>query len=288
MTALFSRRTRRVSLALGTVLLFLVLAGVTYQSVSNAVERRRFPHPGKMVDVGDHQLHLYCVGERHPSVVLEAPAGGMSMNWAWVQNDLKSSVRVCTYDRSGLGWSEAGDAPYDPMRVPGELHALLQQAGERGPYLLAGQELGSVFAQMFAARYPREVIGLVKIDDPADTAGARRSTKTTSAWPWLARVGLLRVTRSLSRHAAGLPPPANGAAQAFLNRPDHLTRASRELASLDATAAELGTTSRVSSNVDVISVKTVTEQPPIVLASHDQALTVTRALLSAVERARQR
>jgi uncharacterized membrane protein affecting hemolysin expression len=41
MAALLSRRTRRVIVALCTVLLFGVLAGVTFQSISNALERRR-------------------------------------------------------------------------------------------------------------------------------------------------------------------------------------------------------------------------------------------------------
>jgi len=68
--------------AVATVLLFLVLAGVTFQSVSNAVERRRFPHPGRLVDIGGHQLHLYCVGKGTPVVILESPVGGVFTSWA--------------------------------------------------------------------------------------------------------------------------------------------------------------------------------------------------------------
>ena len=49
------------------------------------------------------------------------------------------------------------------------------------------------------------------------------------AAPWLARTGILRATRLLSRHAAGLPEPSAGALRAFLNRPDHLTRAAIEV-----------------------------------------------------------
>jgi len=285
--AFFSRRTRRVVVALSTVLLFIVLAGVTYQSVANAVERRRFPHPGKLVDVGEHQLHLYCVGDRSPLVVLESPAGTMSMNWAWVQNDLKSTTRVCSYDRSGLGWSEAGDDDYDPSRVADELHALLQEAGEREPIILGGQEFGAALAQLYAARYPREVIALVLVDDPALTPVASSSVRSASVWPWLARVGILRGTRSLSKLAGGLPPPANGAAQAFFNRPDHLTRAAQEINSLRDVASQAAA-STVDPSIVVTRVTTGESRVPVVLASHDEARTVTRALLDAVERARRR
>jgi len=287
MAALFSRRTRRVTVALCTVLLFGVLAGVTFQSISNALERRRFPHPGRLVEIGNHQLHLHCIGDGAPTVALEAPAGGLSMTWAWVQDELASITRVCSYDRAGLGWSEAGEGRYDPMRAADDLRALLQRSGERTPVILAGQEFGAVLARLYADRFPLDVASLVLVDDPAESDGARGSARTARAWPWLARVGVLRITRSLSRRANGLPDHARGAAQAFLNRPDHLTRAAQEVARLgDLTAAS--TAARIDSTVAVIRVITGRHDPPVVLASRDEAHAVTRALIGAVERARRR
>ena len=117
---------RRVLLTAGVVILFVILIGATYQGVATALERREFPHPGRMIDIGSHQLHLYCLGQGAPAVVLEAPATTMSAAWAWVQADVGKITRVCSYDRAGLGWSEAGDAPFSPQEVPTELNALLQ------------------------------------------------------------------------------------------------------------------------------------------------------------------
>lgn len=286
MAALFSRRTRRNIVAVATVLLFLVLAGVTFQSVSNAVERRRFPHPGRLIDIGGHQLHLYCGGDRGPVVVLESPAGGVSTSWAWVQNDLRSVARVCSYDRSGLGWSEAGDDQFDVARVPDELHALLEQAGERGPFIFAGQELGAAFARLYAARYPGDVIALVLIDDPSETSIAV-PLRSAEAWPWFARIGALRITRSLSRRAHGLPSTASGATQAFLNRPDHLTRSADEIAAL-RTIGSIEGEADIGPAIDVTRVTIGRPSAPAVLASSDQAGIVTRALRDAVDRARRR
>jgi pimeloyl-ACP methyl ester carboxylesterase len=227
------------------------------------------------------------VGERLPTVVLEAPAGGLSMTWAWVQDEVAATTRVCSYDRAGLGWSEAGDGRYDPMRAADDLHALLQRSGEHAPVILAGQEYGAVLARLYADRFPHEVAGLVLVDDPSESAGPHGSARTAAAWPWLARVGLLRVTRSLSRRATGLPPHASGAAQAFLNRPDHLTRAAREVARVrDVTAA--ATTAHIDATMAVTHVTTTHHDPPVVLASHKEAENVTRALIDAVERARHR
>jgi len=222
------------------IVCFVTLAGATYQGVATALERRQFPHPGRLVDVGGHQLHLYCAGSGAPTVVLEAPATAMSSAWAWVQADVAKTTRVCSYDRAGLGWSEAGDAPFTPEAVPTELNALLQGAEEHAPYVLAGAELGAAFVSLYASRYQADTVALILVDPPGPFSGNRRSPTATRFFmvsPWLARTGVLRATRTLTNSAAGLPQPAAGALKAFLNRPDHLTRAAGELSRWDDTVA---------------------------------------------------
>jgi pimeloyl-ACP methyl ester carboxylesterase len=229
-------RVRRVLITAAVILMFLVLAGATYQGAATALERRQFPHPGRLVDVGGHQLHLYCIGGGTPTVVLEAPATGMSAAWGWVQPDVAQVTRICTYDRAGLGWSESGDRGYDPAAVPSELHALLEGAGEPGPYVVGGQGLGAALATLYAAQFGPEVAALVLIDPPmADQPSRRSGTRLLNASPWLARAGVLRATRMMSNNASGLPDVSAGPLSAFLNRPDHLTRAAAELARWDDT-----------------------------------------------------
>ena len=214
---------------MGTI--FFVLAGTTYQGVATALERRQIPHPGRLIDVGGHQLHLDCSGEGQPIVVLEAPSMGMSAVWGWIRQDLTSRTRVCGYDRSGLGWSESGDFDYDPSRAIDELHVLLERASETGPYVLVGHEFGAALATAYAARYRPDLAALVLIDPPAQDNGPDQSSmmRFADSWPWLARVGVLRGTRLLSRRADGLPETSTAAVSAFLNRPDHLTRSAGEL-----------------------------------------------------------
>jgi pimeloyl-ACP methyl ester carboxylesterase len=226
-----SARVQQILKTTAVITIVILLAGATYQGVATAVERRKYPHPGSLVDVGGHQLHIYCTGEHSrsvPTVILEAPEGGMSAEWAWVQSAVSATRRVCSYDRGGLGWSEAGDLPYDPGRVPEELHQLLRNADITGRYVLVGQSLGAAFARLFAARYPEEVVGLILIDFPS--ADAPSETRMAAASPWLARAGLLRASGMWADRAEGLPEQDAGVLRSFLNRPDHLTRASREFA----------------------------------------------------------
>jgi pimeloyl-ACP methyl ester carboxylesterase len=283
----FSQRARHLAFAVAGLATFIVLAGVTYQSVATALERRKFPYPGRLINVGDHQLHIHCTGTGAPTVVLEAPAAGISVGWAWVQNDLAMMTRVCSYDRAGLGWSEAADGEYRAARIPGELHTLLERAHERGPFVIAGHELGASFARMYASRYPGEMAALVLIDDPSAWSDSSPNdvSRLVRAWPWLARVGLLRATRGLSRHAAGLPLETGGATRAFLNRPDHLTRGALEIVKLRETA-DVAAEETIDPALPISQVSVSRKEPPALLDSADCARAVRRAIEEAISRVR--
>lgn len=222
-------RIRRVLMLAIAILIFLTLAGATYQGVATALERRRFPYPGRMVDVGGHQLHIYCVGEGSPTVVLEAPAAAMSAAWGAVQPVLAQSTRVCSYDRAGLGWSEAGDGGFAPLTAAAQLKTLIERSGERPPFILAGHGLGAALAILEAEQLTGDVVALALIDQPLDPGEEPSDYQRVQISPWLARAGVLRLSGTLSDRVGGLPEPSARALSAFLNRPDHLTRASMEL-----------------------------------------------------------
>ena len=284
--AVMPSRLRRALLTAAAVLLFLVLAGATYQGVATALERRRFPHPGQLVDLGGHQLHIYCTGEGSPTVVLEAPATGMSAAWGWVQPEVAVATRVCSYDRAGLGWSEAGGRPYQPAAVAGDLRALLQGAGERAPYVIVGQGLGAAFASLHAATLGADVAALVLIDAPAPGALVSQLDPRVSlvdASPWLARAGVLRATRLLSGDAAGLPAASAGALAAFLNRPDHLTRSARELSLWDDTM-RLAEAAALDPSLPVLRITAPDSGSTAFLTEPDAARAVSTGIISVVTR----
>lgn len=230
-----TRRVRRRVKAAVLAIVFIVFVGATYQGVATAIERREQPRPGALVNVGSHQLHIHCTGSGRPTVVLEAPAFGMSAAWDPVQARVATRTRVCSYDRSGLGWSEWGDRAYDAHRVPDDLHAALSALREPLPIVLVGEGLGAAFARLYAGRYPEDVAALVLVDSsPQSGAPALRA----AAWlPWVSRVGLLRVLQLIGVNPFDVPDLPSGPMRMFLDRPDHLTRAVQELASASSVEA---------------------------------------------------
>jgi len=193
-----------------TALLLLGLLGARHEAALEAADARTYPPPGQMVDVGGHRLHLSCVGTGSPTVVIDAGMGGWSASWSnWVQPEAAKTTRVCTYDRAGMGYSEAGPLPRTARRFAEELHTLLHGAGVPGPYVLVGHSLGGLTVRVFAQEYASETAGLVLIESmhrgsATPSAAATPSALTTpaesrllSAGRWIlalpARVGLLRL-----------------------------------------------------------------------------------------------
>ena len=122
------------------------------------------PALGRLISVGAHKLHLHCLGAGSPTVVLEAGLGGSALEWVEIQASLSQSFRTCSYDRAGMGWSETGPLPRSAEQITLELHTLLQNAREPGPYILIGHSFGGYSAQLFASRFPELSAGLVLID----------------------------------------------------------------------------------------------------------------------------
>jgi pimeloyl-ACP methyl ester carboxylesterase len=146
------------------VIVVILAVLIVNQTIALSRTRAQFPAPGKLVDVNEHLMHIYCTGTGSPTVVIDAGNGSFSVEWTPIQEALSQTTRVCTYDRAGYGWSEPAAGQRDGAQVVDELLTLLQVAGEPGPYLLVGHSLGGVHVRQFAAQYPEEVAGLVLVD----------------------------------------------------------------------------------------------------------------------------
>jgi pimeloyl-ACP methyl ester carboxylesterase len=196
--------TGRILLGLLALIIVLAASGATYQAIMAAGDTKRYPPPGQLVDVGGHRLHLYCVGEGSPTVVLDAGLGAFSLDWGAVQPGVAASTRVCAYDRAGLGWSEAGPRPRSPQQFADELHTLLTNGGIPGPYVLVAHSISGKTARLFASQHPNEVAGMVLIDARHESVDDHLTPEQVAAEDtqqrhfqdmikWMARFGLVRV-----------------------------------------------------------------------------------------------
>ena len=119
---------------------------------------------GKMVNIGSSKLFMNCTGSGKPTVILEAGAGAWSIHWANVQAELAKSNRVCSYDRAGLGKSDAGEMPRTAKQAAADLEQLLSKSKETGPYILAGHSFGGWVIRLFQESNPDKVMAMAMID----------------------------------------------------------------------------------------------------------------------------
>ncbi len=195
---------KRILLGSIAAILSLIVVGVIYQLIGSTMDARRFPPPGELVDVGGYQMHLHCTGEGSPTVILEALSGGMSSYWAWVQPEIAQITRVCSYDRAGRAWSEAGqeNQEQDLWTTAETLYNLLVNAGEEGPYVLVGHSIGGLYVRAFAQEHPDDVSGVVLLDSahpeqldrfPEMEAANDAYLQQSAVFPTLAQIGLFRL-----------------------------------------------------------------------------------------------
>jgi pimeloyl-ACP methyl ester carboxylesterase len=239
----------------------LIATGATsaaYQVYGSWRDQRRFPPPGRLVEISGRRMHLWTVGDGVPTVVVVPALGSPGLEWARIQQTLALDTAVLLYDRAGLGWSDPGPGPRSAGRIADELHELLEAVDVRPPHLLVGHSLGGLVVRLYAARRPDAVAGVVLVD-PTPEDYQRRIGRLDwrfsilGCWLRAARLQLrplglrrlacdLRLSRGPVRAAAREYPPhlqAAGLGLALSSR--HRRTVVRELLALDRSATEART-----------------------------------------------
>jgi len=218
-----------------TVVLCAAL-GAAYQSCENWRVPRRFPLAGRMVDVGGYKLRIDCMGTAQPTVIIDGGIGTATMGWTVVQRQAAEFARVCVYDRAGYFASGNGPQPRTSEQMARELHLLLANAGEHGPFVMVGHSFGVYTVRVYHALYPAEVAGVVMVDGSQEDGTATlkallpaHRVHTLEAEerlllalePVAARVGLLRLFTEPSGTASDwklFPPGMKEAAAQWMWR----------------------------------------------------------------------
>jgi pimeloyl-ACP methyl ester carboxylesterase len=247
-----------IVLALGITAIVLFV-GIVYQTVSQAVDRRKYPPQGQLVDIGGFCLHLNCAGHGTPTVVMDAGGGAPSIAWGLIPSEIAKFTRVCTYDRAGFGWSDPNPRiSRTSYQSVDELHLLLTKAEINPPYLLVGHSLGGVNMRLYASQYPEDVVGLVLVDSSHEYQMTSEMWNRTKMLSWLyqvlrvvSQVGVLRVIgemnllpilEDIKRESQKYPLAIQtlfDTFKSFCYRPDYWATASNELANIKKSFEEV-------------------------------------------------
>ena len=109
-------------------------------------------------------IHLVCMGQGSPTVILLAGVIDWSIAWNKVQPAVAAKTRVCSWDRAGLGLSDPLTEPQMVDATTADLEAALTAARIDGPYVLVGHSVGAYESLLFADNHRSQVAGMVLVD----------------------------------------------------------------------------------------------------------------------------
>ncbi|HEX3821856.1 MAG TPA: alpha/beta hydrolase [Candidatus Sulfotelmatobacter sp.] len=156
---------RRIIFGLLLLVVLLAAAGFLYENIAEARDRRFNRMPGTLVNVGGgRKMHISCIGEGTPTVILDSGLGDTYASWRKVQPEIAKFSQVCSYDRAGLGYSTPSPDARTSNVIARELHGLLQSANIVPPYVLVGHSMGGYNVRLYASLYHNEVAGMVLVD----------------------------------------------------------------------------------------------------------------------------
>jgi pimeloyl-ACP methyl ester carboxylesterase len=206
---------------LATIVSVIVAAGVLYQLIGARRDARRYPAPGRLLDLAGRRLHIVCAGEGTPPVVFESAIAASSLSWTRVLPEIARFTKACAYDRRGLGWSDRGAGAPTVAEMIGDLTQVLNSAAGGDRSVLVGHSFGAFLVCLYASQRPERVSGLVLLDPPSDwdqpTAERQRllrgGVQLSRLGGILARVGVVRACLTLL--TSGAPDVPRGFVKVF-------------------------------------------------------------------------
>lgn len=119
---------------------------------------------GYFVYLHGKKQYVIVEGEGGPTVVFLTGKGRAQTDFKKVYNKIKNSTQIFSYDRAGLGQSEAfkNERTVDTMAF--ELHELLVKEKIKPPYILVGHSLGGYIMRCFVNMYPNTVAGMIFVE----------------------------------------------------------------------------------------------------------------------------
>lgn len=166
-----------------------------------------YTEPNQLVEVEPgRRLNLVCLGEGGPTVVFDIGVGDPAGDWSLVQPPVARLTRTCSYDRAGVGFSDAGTGGGSSAEIVADLRRLLSAASIAPPYILVGQSSGAMNVRLFYYLHPDEVLGLVLVEpahEDQDEGFRMLSPRALSRAAWLAEREPGRVSRARCIAAAG-------------------------------------------------------------------------------------
>lgn len=149
------------------IYIFIIISiGFIYQRVSNFIAKETLKQRVDYVRVDDKRLDYIVNGSGKHTVVFDGNIGTNLNQWNEIKDKLTleyDDITTFAYNRRGYGYSDSG-SDRTPKEQAEDLRILLRKSAVPAPYILVGEEYGSLVLTEFAKAYPDLVSGIVMVN----------------------------------------------------------------------------------------------------------------------------
>ena len=142
----------------------LLIFGFVIQMITNIFDNTRLKSRFKYVRIDGNKMEYKIKTGGDYTVVFDGAIGTNMYEWDEVCRTLEEKkVSTFIYNRKGYGFNDGGEVR-TPEEQAKDLKSLLRKAGAAEPYILVGEEYGSLVTTNFVNLYPDLVAGVVLVN----------------------------------------------------------------------------------------------------------------------------
>lgn len=164
----------------------LLAIGFLIQSIGNLIDNSKLKSRFKYVRLDGKKIEYKLKGSGEYTIIFDGSIGTNLYEWDKVNKILEEEDKVSTfvYNRRGYGFNDGGTR-LSPEEQAKQLKLLLRKAGAAEPYILVGEEYGSLISTNFANLYPESVAGVVLVNPINESDLSQKETNKQILIPYL-------------------------------------------------------------------------------------------------------
>lgn len=144
-------------------LLFLLLLGYLYESISRWIYDSKEPNQSEYIVIDDRKLHFHKEGNGNATVVFESGLGGDYLHWQEIQKEVSKYTTTISYDKAGVLWSDPSKE-ISLERYERDLSHLLEETNCPKPYILVGHSFAGITLRSFINNHSQDIEGIIFVD----------------------------------------------------------------------------------------------------------------------------
>lgn len=161
------------------VILILLISLCALAQARKYIEKDDVKPLGTFVNVDGKKIHVYSQGEGNKTIVLMPGLGSIApaIDFQPLISELKKDFKVVVVEPFGYGFSDETTKERSVENIVEETRTALKEANIQGPYILMPHSISGVYAEYYAAAYPKEVEALILLDTTLVKASLEEADK---------------------------------------------------------------------------------------------------------------